>query len=261
MSETLDLEDLRLFAAVARVRGFSAAGRTLGVPKQTLSRRIAALEEQLGVQLLQRTTRSVRLTDAGAAFAAECEDIVRRADDATRALTDAQDAPRGKLRISADPVFGESFVSPIVVDYAGRYPDVAVEVELSRRRVDLLAEGFDLAFRVTDEEQVGLTSSALMPAEVRFCASPDYLCEFGRPSKPEDLADHTCILVGAHGGSQRWPFRRGRSVKPVTVKGRLRFSSLRMAREAALGGLGIGLFPAFFCEEDMASRALVPVLD
>ncbi len=252
---------MRLFAAVAQLSSFTKAGRALDVPKQTLSRRIAALEHSLGAQLIQRTTRSMQLTDVGVSFAARCADVVLRADEAIRAATDTSDEPKGRLRVSADPVFGEAFVSGIVVDYANRYPEVELDVVLTRRHVDLVEEGFDVAFRVGGEDRAGISSTKLMPARVQYCASPEYVERFGAPVEPNDLADHSCILVLSDGTPSRWPFKSPGGLAMISVTGRLRFTSFSMAHAAALAGLGIAIFPEFKCANDIAANRLIPVLN
>lgn len=261
----MTLEDMRLFARVAEARSFTGAARLLGIPKQTLSRRIAALEGALGARLLHRTTRRLNLTEIGAAYAGRCAELVRLAEDANRTVTDARQVPQGTLRVTADPVFGEAFVTGLLVEYAQKWPDVHVEVVLTRRRVDLIEEGFDVAFRVGHlDASSSLTATNLGPARVRYCASPGYLKRRGAPRSPEDLSSHDCILVASEGVAARWPFRDKRKKKGeamVPVSGRLRLSSFGMAHAAALAGLGIAIFPEFTCAADIARRRLVPVLE
>ena len=257
----MNLDDLRLFAAVAQRKSFTGAGLALDVPKQTVSRRIVRLEAALGVQLLRRTTRSVELTDVGAAFAQRCAEIVRQAEDAARAVTDARDVPRGRLRVTADPVFGEAFVAGLIVEYATRYPDVEIDAVFTRRHVDLVEEGFDVAFRVGQEERADLLYTNLMPADIRYCASPAYVQRRGSPATPEELAGHDCILVLSEGTSTRWPFVSRRGPVMQKVSGRLRFNSFAAAHDAARAGLGIAIFPAFKCAADIADGRLTPVLD
>jgi DNA-binding transcriptional LysR family regulator len=258
MSGTLD--DLRLFAAVVQAGSFSGAARRLGVPKQTLSRRIAELEDRLRVQLLHRTTRSLKPTEIGAAYAARAGEIVRLAEEAERAVTDSRPEPSGLLRVTADPVFGEAFVSGLVVEYARRFAGVEVEVVLTRRRVDLIEEGFDVAFRIGMVDDPSLTAIRLGPARVRYCASPAYVKRHGRPALPKDLARHQCLVVN-EGTPVRWPFRGTKGIDLVPIQGRLRMTSFAMAHEAALAGLGIAIFPEFACAEDLRKKKLVSVLD
>lgn len=255
------LEDMRWFAALAEARSFTRASQKLGIPKQTLSRHIAELESSLDVQLLHRTTRRVALTDAGAAYAARCEEIVRLADEANRAITDAGASPRGVLRITADPVFGEAFLAPVIVEYATQFREVQIDVVLTRRKVDVIEEGFDVAFRVGQIEDTTLTATALGPARVRYCASPAYLARRGRPESPAGLAEHDCIVVAADGSAVRWPFRGRKRPELVAVSGRLRLNSFAIAHEAARAGLGIAIFPEFACADDLAAKRLTSVLD
>lgn len=257
----MKLDDMRLFAEVARAQSFTAAARALGVPKQTLSRRVAELEHALGVTLLHRTTRKLHLTELGAAYAERCMELVRLAEEADRAITESQLVPRGLLRVTADPLFGEAFLGRVVIEYASRWPDVSVEVLLTRRRVSLVEEGFDVAFRVGHLDDPTLTARKLGPARIRYCASPAYLKRRGTPETPEDLGAHECIAVTAEGAPVQWPFAGRRSPKLVPVSGRLRLSSSALAHEAALAGLGIALFPEFACADDIRRGRLVPVLD
>lgn len=255
------LEDMRLFAAVAAARSFTAAARSLGMPKQTVSRRISELEASLDVRLLHRTTRHLHLTDVGAAYAERCAELVRLADDANRAVTDAAISPRGILRVTADPELGESFLTGIALDFARRYPDVELEVILTRRRVRLVEEGFDIALRVGWIDDSTLTSTRLGPARVRYCASRAYLKRCGTPRTPAELANHDCLIVLADDAAMRWPFRGRKGPELLPVTGRLRFNSMAMVREATLAGLGIALFPEFMCVRDLRARRLTAVLD
>jgi DNA-binding transcriptional LysR family regulator len=259
---TVRLDDMRLFAAVAAANSFTGAARELEMPKQTVSRRIGELEHELGVQLVLRTTRRMQLTPAGERYAARCAEMVRIADDANRALGDESELPRGTLRITADPLLGEAFLPPIVHELAMRWPDVRLEILLTQRRVDLIEEGFDIAFRIGHVDDDSLEGRALGPARIRFCASPAYLRRRGRPKAPRALADHDCIVVRADLGATSWPFRGERGgVQAVPIEGRYRCNSHVLAYEAALAGLGIAVFPQFACASDIRRRRLAPVLD
>jgi len=260
MSETIRIEDMRLFAKVADAKSFTGAARQLGIPKQTISRRVAELERALGVELMHRTTRRLHLSDVGAAYAARCADMVRVAEEANRAISDVHDVPRGTLRVTADPVFGDAFVTGLVTDYARRWPETRLEVVLTRRRVDLIDERFDAAFRVGQADDAALSGVALGAARVRYCASPAYVARRGAPARPADLKDHDCIVVASDGGPARWPLPGASGPRLVAVSGRLSVSSFAMAHAAALDGLGVALFPELACADDLRRRRLVPVL-
>jgi DNA-binding transcriptional LysR family regulator len=256
------LDDMRLFAAVAIAKSFTAAARELDMPKQTLSRRIAELEDAVGAQLVLRTTRRMQLTAAGQRYARKCLELVRIAEDANRSLDDEGLEPRGSLRVTADPLLGEAFLPAILNEFATRWPSVRLEILLTQRRVDLIEESFDIAFRIGRVDDVALRGRALGPARIRFCASPSYLRQRGRPKTPRDLADHDCIVVRADLGPTAWPFRAERGgVRSVPVEGRYRCNSHVLAYKAVLGGLGIGVFPEFACVNDIQRRRLSSVLD
>ena len=261
MGGTVRIDDMRLFAKVAELKSITSAAAALGMPKQTLSSRVTNLEQALGIRLMHRTTRKLILTDLGAAYAERCSEIVRSADEANRIVSDAKDVPRGTLRISADPVFGEAFLTELVIAYARKWPEVRLDVVLTRRRVDLIEEGFDVAFRVGHLDDLSLSGIALGPAQVRFCASPKYLALRGTPRTPDDLATHDCLVVGSPGLPMRWPFRGSKGPRLVPVTGRMTLTSFPMARAATLAGAGIAIFPQFACSEDVRHGRLVPVLD
>lgn len=251
---------MRLFAALYEANSVTGAAVELGVSKQTVSRRLAQLEEALGAQLVHRTTRVLSFTETGRAYAERCVEIVRLAVEANDAVLDRQDEPAGTLRITADPLFGESFLGPLVLDYAKRWPDVELEVILTRRHVDLVAEGFDVAFRIGGPKSADFPGINIGAAQVCYCAAPSYLARKGEPVVPEDLARHDCVLLLHDGHPPRWPFRGPSGIRRVSVGGRLRFTSFKMVHEAVRDGMGIAIFPAFACANDLAEGRLVAVL-
>lgn len=261
MSGTISLESMRLFAMVAEAQSFTLAAQRLGMPKQTLSRRVADLERALGVQLMHRTTRRLQLSAVGAAYAARCAEIARIAGEANRAVCDAQETPSGTLRVTADPVFGEAFLGELVIEYARRWPEVRLDVVLTRRKVDILEEGFDIAFRIGEVDDASLAGFRLGPARVRYCASPSYLARRGAPKTPAELERHDCLVVSSDGAPSRWPFASKNGLSMIAISGRLTLTSFSMARAAALAGLGIAIFPEFACAADVREKRLVPLLD
>ena len=158
-------------------------------------------------------------------------------------------------------MFGDAFLTELVVEYARRWPEVRLDVVLTRRRVDLVEEGFDVAFRIGTIEDAALSAFSLGPARVRYCASRAYLARRGAPRTPADLRRHECIVVGSDGTASQWPFRGKTGVEMVPVSGRLTLTSFALARAAALAGLGIAIFPEFACAKDVRAGRLVPVLD
>lgn len=252
---------MRVFAALAEAGSFTGAAARLALPKQTVSRRVAELEAALGVRLVHRTTRALRLTDLGAAYAARCAEVVRLADEANAAVTDAAPRVAGTLRITADPLFGEAFLGDLVADYLAAHPEVQVEVMLTQRKIDLVEEGFDVAFRVGREPDSALVATRLGPASVRYCASPAYLAARGTPRTIDALAAHECVALAPEGTPARWLFVVDGAPRWVPVAGRLRVNHLPTAKRVALSGGGIVNLPTFAVVAELAEGTLRSVLD
>lgn len=253
---------MRLFARLAELGSFSRAARSLDVPKQTLSRRIAALEQELGVELVVRTTRKVRLTPLGQAYAERCRELASLAREANEQLLGAGEQPRGRLRITADPTFGEAFLPELIAAYLERHAEVEVEAVLTSRRVDLIEEGFDLAFRVGRLDDSSLVATRLAGARLIYCAAPSYIERRGAPTHPEQLREHAIIEHTPRAGTSRWPFvGADGQLFAVPVSGRVRVNSLALVRRLAMAGFGIANLPAFSCADQLAAGELVSVLD
>ncbi|MCI4335848.1 MAG: LysR family transcriptional regulator [Thermoplasmata archaeon] len=257
----LRLDDLRIFARIAETGSLTAAAKSLDLPKQTVSRRLYELERALGAELVHRTTRRLRLTDIGVDLATRCEQIVRLSDEASLAVSAAQLAPRGTLRITADVLFGERFIVPLVNEFLSTNPEMKIEFTVTRAFPDLVREGFDLAFWVGHPGAKSLVSVPLGSAQIRYCASPEYVERRGRPMTPRDLRDHDCIELVMEEAGRGWPFRSKRGIEWIRIGGRIRTNSFEAMRQAALSGLGVALFPAFVAAEDVRVGRLVSVLD
>lgn len=252
---------MHTFHYVAECGSFSEAGRRLGMPKQTVSRKVALLETELGVTLFHRTTRRVRLTPVGSAYALRCAEVVRLAEEASRWVKDQDQRPEGALRISADPVFAEAFLTPHILRFSERHPQVELELHLTRRMVDIVEEGFDAVFRIGGPVGPGLSAVELGPARIRYCAAPGYLQRRGVPRLPEDLEGHNCLVLSPEEGMSQWPFFANSGVERLQVRGNLKVGSFRIMEQATLGGLGIGLFPEPLCRGHVENGRLVGILD
>lgn len=261
MTDSVRLDDMRLFARIAEAETLTAAARALGMPKQTVSRRLADLESALGVPLVARTTRSLRLTDVGRAYATRCAEVARLAQEANLSVSSDHDEPSGTLRITADPTFGHALLPDLVAQYAERHREVRVDVQLTNRIVDLVEEGFDAAFRVGRLDDSSLVGRRLGPARLVLCASPAYVQARGMPNDPAALDEHDCIELSPQGGPTRWPLAGPNGIEAVTVTGRIRVTGIPMAHRAALAGLGIAALPRFACADDLEAGRLVPVLE
>lgn len=275
MNESISLDDMRLVGALAAASNFTEAGRALGLPKQTVARRVARLEEGLGVRLAQRSTRAFRLTALGRAYAERCAELARSADEINRAVRGEATDVAGTLRVTADPLFGEIFLPALIARFAEEHPAVRVDAVLTSRTVDLVDEGFDVAFRIGAPPEGSLVATRIADAAMVFVASPAYLARHRRaPRAPEDLAAHDCIALAPEGGAARWAFRAeargtaavgkrragGVDVRWVAIAPRVRVNHLGLAREAAKSGLGIANLPAFAAAEAIARGELVEVL-
>jgi DNA-binding transcriptional LysR family regulator len=253
------LDDMRLFVSTLDTGSFTAAADRLGLSKQFISRRVMALEAQLGVRLLIRTTRHLHPTDLGRAYAEQARRILQQVEELDQAISGAGQAPRGRLRVTAPMSFGTMHLSPLLARFLAAYPQVGIELDLSDRTVDLLGEGYDLAIRIGLLADSSMIARSIAPVELVVCCSPDYLARHRAPETPAELAGHECLLYG-HGPHVEWAFG-GSATAGVTVRGRYRANNGELMRDAAIRGLGIARLPTFIVGEALATGALVTILD
>jgi DNA-binding transcriptional LysR family regulator len=256
---TLAPAEMLTFAAVAREGGVRAGALALGIPRSTVSRQLAQLEKQLEGRLVSRSTRKFALTDLGQRLAEQCgrlEEVLRSTDEI---LAHAAREPTGVLKVAASPVVGEEFLPEVLTEYLRRCPRVGIEVHLSVDFVNLRRGGFDLAVRTGPLEDASeLFATRLGTSLKGLYASEAYLAKNGTPQTPADLAAHDCITVDA-GKSLAWGFPNPRGGQThVAVQGRVKVDSYRLARSAAVAGLGIARIPSTFAH---ATTGLVPLLE
>lgn len=257
----MDLNAVTLFVKVVEAGSFVGAARTAGVPKSTIARRIDELEASLGVRLLQRSTRKSELTDAGRSFYERSRQIVEDIDDAVASVSELQHEPRGKLRFSASMLLGEGYLGPWVVEYMKVYPKVELDMYLSARKVDLLADGFDLAIRVGPLESSSHIVRKLASAPSHICASPSYLQAHGTPTTTDELREHACIIFSPDRSPQHWQLQNGQGDSvSISMSGNLVVNSHPVALEACLAGQGLAELPALVCCEAIRSGRLVRLL-
>jgi DNA-binding transcriptional LysR family regulator len=243
--------DMLLFATVVREGSFTRAAQQMGITKQTVSERIAKLEAAAKVRLLERTTRRLRPTDAGAAYAERCALIAAEIDEANAELSRKHSEPVGTLRVSAPVLYGRRFLSAVVAAYANRFPKVRVEVMLADRRVNLVEEGFDLAIRIGELDDSSLTAVKLGEGPLYYVASPRFLAAHG-PPKPTQLRATRCIGVSrfetwdAGGAKQK--------IEPILV-----VNDLEVACDAAIAGVGLARLPSLVCRDALLDGRLSPV--
>lgn len=238
----LDANDLILFAHVVDSGSFARAAERVGLPKSTLSRRLGALESRLGERLLTRSTRRLTITEFGERILDHARRLQEETEAAAAIAQYRQGTPRGVLRVSMPPDFRELDLTPILLDYATRYPEVRLELDLSPRRVDLLAERFDLAIRAAARLPDDATLVARQLCEMRcgLYASPAYLKRYGEPQTPPELMQHHALqLIGGNGSAQPWRLTRGNEHWEGLPNGPLAANSPGLQREMAAHGLGI----------------------
>lgn len=255
----MDLNQIVIFAKVAEAESFARAARELGMPKSTVSRKVAELEEQLGARLLQRTTRKLSLTDAGRSYFEHARRIVAEIEAAERAMSELQGAPRGLLRITA-PV-GLAFLGPIVSRFLVRYPEVEVAMSCTDRVVNLVQEGFDVAIRAGALQDSSLVARLIGHERWILVASPGYLDRTGVPKTPKDLEAHAAIVF--FGGAMErsfWTLERDGVASHVRLSSRLVVNDIDMVKEAALAGLGIAMLPGSRSIEDIRMKRLSRIL-
>ncbi|MDC8772304.1 LysR family transcriptional regulator [Roseateles albus] len=259
------LPDMAMFACVVEAGSFSAAARQAGVSPSAASRQVARLEALLRVRLLERTTRKLRLTEAGAAAYAHCQQMLAAAREvmalSDSGLADKASAPSGLLRVSCPKAIARHLIHPLMPAFLAQYPQVDVQLIVTDRTVDLYQEAIDLAIRVGDAPPPGLAGRPLLRLRHMLCASPAYLCQHGAPVHPRELAGHSCLYLGEDERDRHWRFaKRGGEALVVKVKGRYVANHSELRLEGALHGLGIASLPEFVAREALASGDLLPVL-
>lgn len=255
-----DLNDVLVFSRVVDAGSFTGAARQLGLPKSTVSRRISRLEDHLGVRLLQRTTRKLSLTDAGRLYYDRSARIVAELEDAERVVSEMQEQPRGRLRVTAPMEMGERLWLTITA-FLEAYPEVELSLDLTNRYVNLVEEGFDVAIRAGTLSDSSLIARRLEESRFILVASPSYLEKRGVPAQLEDLKDHDCIAFsGRSVGHHTWHLQGPDGEVQMRIKGRLILNHLDMVKRAAIAGLGIGMVPNFYLAPEFESERLIEVL-
>lgn len=254
----MDLNELLVFAKVVQAGGFTAAARGLRMPKSTVSRKVSELEERVGAQLLQRTTRKLRLTEVGQAYYEHCARIVAEAEAAELAVTRLQSAPHGLLRVTAPLTF--SMLGPLVADFMKSYPEVQIELVCTDRTVDLMEEGFDVAIRAGKLADSSLMARRLGSIERLVVASPSYVKARGAPKTPKELEKHECLLFGSGRENNVWSLHAGNRSVEVSLSSRFVVNEPDMLRAVTLAGAGISLLPNIYCTTDINAGSLQHIL-
>ena len=260
--ETPVYAELMAFVAIAEAQSFTHAADRLHRDATVMSKRLRALERRLGVRLLERTTRRVRLTEAGTAYLVRAREILRAIDEADRdAMATVAGEPRGHLRLALPDAFGRMWLKPLIVDFMRAHPQVTIEAELSNRFVDLIGERYDLAIRLGELTDSRLVARRLATRRRMLCASPTYLDRQGWPHRPQDLSAHACLLYTGLRRPDVWELRNARGVQQrVAVAGPLQSDEAELVVAAAQAGLGIVLGTDWLLAPALRTGELVRVL-
>ncbi|SFP90273.1 LysR family transcriptional regulator [Sphingomonas rubra] len=254
-----DLEAWAIFAAVAEARSFTGAADVLGLSKASVSKAVSRLEAHLGQSLFHRTSRRLALTEAGRPLADHAARIVAEAHAAEEAARDAATAPTGRVRLAAPMSFGVTHVAPLVAEFLGQHPGIDIELHLSDARVDIVAEGYDVALRIGDLADSSLRARTLCPVSTFIVAAPAYLAAHGTPDGPAALGQHRVMTYSNVSGP--WRLRRhGEAEVSFRPSGPLAANSGDALVPALLAGLGIARLPDFIIGPHLASGALVAIL-
>jgi LysR family transcriptional regulator, transcriptional activator for dmlA len=253
----MDIQDMRIFARVAAVQNLSAVGTELGLTPGTISKRIQALEDELSARLFDRTTRSIRITEEGAAFLGHVQRILAEIEAARASVDDKVSKPKGTLKIAAPTCLGSRYIAPALCEFMRAFPEIEVHVDLRDQPVNLQEDGYDVAIRTGALSDSSLIAKRLAPDRHLIVASPAYIARKGRPLRPEDLAHHDCLAVG---DDRQWSFSRSGARVIVRVVGPLRSNNGELICHAAVVGMGLMRASELEVLPELRSAKLVQVL-
>lgn len=255
-----EVTDMLVFAAVARAGSLTRAGHALGLPKSTVSRRIATLEERIGSRLMHKTTRKLVLTDAGEAFLEHCQKLADEADEALSFARDLSSEPRGTLRITMPPDIDDLRLPEAIAEFSDRYPGIAIVVDESQRHVDLNSEHFDLAIRAGALDDSSLVARKLCELPGGVFAAPSYVKRYGKPRTPDDLAKHRFVVLEGSKRLDRLELKRGEETSRVQLPSQLTVTTGGMLIRLGLTGIAAFAFPIAFTTSQVESGKLVQLL-
>jgi DNA-binding transcriptional LysR family regulator len=254
------LASIRAFTKVAAHGSFSKAARDLRLSRSTVSKHIIDLERELGVQLLNRTTRSASLTENGQAYYERCRAILADLEEADLTVSRLQAEPRGLLRVNAPMSFGTLHLGRAVADFMEKYPQLQIQLILSDQLIDPVREGFDVTLRIADLPSSNLVARKIVPARRVVCASPSYLERRGTPQEPADLRAHDCLNYGHLATGNQWKLTGPDGDQWVSIPWTLCTNNAEILRDAAVTGRGIALLPTFIAGADLQQGTLRSIL-
>lgn len=255
------LASLRAFVKVVEASSFSEAGRRLRLSRSAVSKYVADLEEELGVQLLSRTTRRVTPTENGQVYFERALTILADLEAADRAVTQMQSAPRGLLRVNAPMSFGTIRLGPALAGFMKRYPELRIQLVLSDEQVDPVQEGLDVTLRIAELDSSSLIARRIMPIDRAICASPDYLKQYGTPKHPGELRSHALLAYGYLSTGNQWKLTGKDGEHWINPDWTLCVNNAEVLREAAQAARGIAVLPVFIAEPALKSGKLRTIMD
>lgn len=255
-----DLNDIAIFVKVAQFESFSRAAHALGMPVSTVSRRVTALEEQLGVTLIQRTTRKLNLTAQGRAYFNQCSEPLSHLNDAEQVLIHAQRKPEGLLRISAPVVLGQEPFYDFISAFLKSHPLIQIDLFITNTFLDLIAENVDLAIRFGELQDSTIIAQRIGKSLRYVVATPAYLEDRDLPTQPEDLREHQCILLNGRNNEAEWHLVSGQKSAKIQVSGPISSRDFQAVSAFTYKGHGIGLLPSNYCDDRIERGELIRLL-
>ncbi len=255
-----EVAQLRVFVAVVETGSFSAAARRLGLTPPSISRQVRKFEERLNARLVARSTRRLLVTDVGERFYQRCRRVLEELEGAEAEITEQGGEPHGKVKVTAPAVVAVRLLSPFLPQFLKQHPKIEMELVLTSERLDLLKEGIDLSIAVGDDFSPGLIAVKLVPNRRIFCASPDYLAEFGEPQTPEALLQHNCLVGRTPTQNNIWPVKIAGKATHIRVNGRFAADNGELLLDAVVQGLGIAMLPTYLASEQLKAGRIKPVL-
>lgn len=255
------LTAMTVFARVAKAGSFAGGARDLGISRAMATKHIMQLEHSLGTRLFNRTTRSLSLTDVGLSYLERCQQVLTDIEEMEAAATQLQTEPRGTLKISAPLFIGAAHIAPAVAEFLEKHPDLSVDMVLQSGVVDMVDEGLDVAIHLGALEDTSLIARKLASSPVVVCGAPSYLAKHGIPKKPEDLAQHSCLVSWAVPPRDKWRFQGPNGEFRIKVSGRLQANVAGPIRIAAIQGLGLVMLPSYIVGLDVSKGRLQTVLE
>lgn len=253
------IEDIAVFATVVDQGSFSGAGRKLGLSKSAISKRVDRLEKALGLRLLQRSTRSLSMTEAGSAIHERAIQSISMLEEARNHASNLTESPQGLIKVTTSVAFGKLCIAPLLSEFLLLFPEIKIQLALLDRNVDLVEEGFDLAIRLTRSPPELLVAKPLMPIEYILCASPRYI-KGKRIKTPSDLAKLNCLSYGHQELTQEWSFQNEAKREAVKVSGNIAVNSSEVIRDLMLNDIGVGLVASYAVADELSTGKLLKLL-